>query len=1098
MGASPRSRSTSSSRPSARPRRTSASWRSIRRTSRRRRRSSPSIARARSGRACSPPTRSCSARRRRPATATRRWRCIARSSSCARRSWARSRWRSPGRPRPTSCAPTDAGLQKNLERLAAEAEAWEELAEIYQAEVQKEPDEARKIERYRQLARIALTRLYKPEEARRHFEEVLARAPEDTEALTNLEQIFTQAGNYKELLEIYRKREARATDPQRRLEMLFKIAWIEEEQIGDPVAASATYRKIIDADKTPATQTRALRALEKLNAARGDAAGMADVLERQLALVDKKDEDTQLELSQRLGELYELNLNQPDRALEHYRAAFALSSVNKPTVAALERWLKPEVKADDRVSVAHLLVPVYDHQLALGEEGAAKKLVDALEIVRAAEKDPKAELALLRRLMDLSATQLGDAARAYGYGARVFERAPADAENRRMMAQLADQLDKPDDWAVQLSVAETAADKRGEDEAGARSGMGARPAVRRAARHAQRRRDRRTSACSRATSRTRTRRSRSCSSTASTSAGRICARCSRARSSARSIRKRGCRCSIRSAISTRACSTITPAATRDYVEVLEIDPGSQRAFRALERLYIDRGELARARRAVGAAHSVRRDRRRGGGDAGVARASDLPARRAARQPARRSERRGRSVRGRRSSIERAPRGRAQGARGADEAARAAPAHRQGARAALSRGRGLAEAGAGARRAARSGRGARGGGAVVAAGRAAGGAARARGSWRWRPGARRCASIPADKKIRTNVERLATLLGRQAELAAAWEEAFLASDPSDLALRGELLESAAELYEHELGDIDKARATWKRLLDLDATNLHTARPAAARWRGCTKAPRIGAPSSTSCIARPSGRTSADEKKELLFRIGRIEEELLVDPAAAIGTYREILDDDAARSARARRAREAAPGAGAVAGADRHLEAAARARRSGVRDAARSDVAHRAAAGARARRRRRGHRRLPRDPRRAARRSAGARRAGAAVRSGQSARPICSRSSSCGCSWPTRRARPRRRRRCGCRSRACSTASRATKRRSSTIARCSTPSRATRRRARASRSTSTIPICGCAPPRCSSRTIRARASSTSRCSSPSCGPSTRPIRGSASCA
>src|SRR5262245_19820655 len=59
--------------------------------------------------------------------------------------------------------------------------------------------------------------------------------------------------------------------------------------------------------------------------------------------------------------------------------------------------------------------------------------------------------------------------------------------------------------------------------------------------------------------------------------------------------------------------------------------------------------------------------------------------------------------------------------------------------------------------------------------------------------------PAEKKIRQNVERLATLLGRQAELAQAWEEAFLAADPSDLGLRGELLESAAELYEHELGD-----------------------------------------------------------------------------------------------------------------------------------------------------------------------------------------------------------------------------------------------------------------------------------------------------------
>ena len=87
---------------------------------------------------------------------------------------------------------------------------------------------------------------------------------------------------------------------------------------------------------------------------------------------------------------------------------------------------------------------------------------------------------------------------------------------------------------------------------------------------------------------------------------------------------------------------------------------------------------------------------------------------------------------------------------------------------------------------------------------------------------------------------------------------------DLALRGELLESAAELYEHELGDVDKARATWKRLLELDPTNLHTARPAAAALARLYEDGRgLARSSSTSCTGRRSGPTSADEKKELLL-------------------------------------------------------------------------------------------------------------------------------------------------------------------------------------------------------------------------------------------
>ena len=109
------------------------------RTSRRRTRWCRSIARAKSGRACSRPTRSSSA----PTRRRRRRRDAAGAASRDRRAvrgeaGLQGRWPSPGRPRPTRCGPTDAGLQKNLERLAAEAEAWEELAEIYQAEVAKE------------------------------------------------------------------------------------------------------------------------------------------------------------------------------------------------------------------------------------------------------------------------------------------------------------------------------------------------------------------------------------------------------------------------------------------------------------------------------------------------------------------------------------------------------------------------------------------------------------------------------------------------------------------------------------------------------------------------------------------------------------------------------------------------------------------------------------------------------------------------------------------------------------------------------------------------------------------------------------------------
>jgi len=87
------------------------------------------------------------------------------------------------------------------------------------------------------------------------------------------------------------------------------------------------------------------------------------------------------------------------------------------------------------------------------------------------------------------------------------------------------------------------------------------------------------------------------------------------------------------------------------------------------------------------------------------------------------------------------------------------------------------------------------------------------------------SVFADAANKLNVERLATQSGRFEDLAAAWEDAFRATDEDNLALRGELLRRAAELYNHRLQDASRVRDAWNRLLDLDPTSLDTAKPAA---------------------------------------------------------------------------------------------------------------------------------------------------------------------------------------------------------------------------------------------------------------------------------
>ena len=104
-------------------------------------------------------------------------------------------------------------------------------------------------------------------------------------------------------------------------------------------------------------------------------------------------------ISFQLGELYELQLDKPEKALERYRQVLLLTAGHRPTLVALERFLVPRNPV--RVEVARLLVPAYERS------DDTRKLAAALEIVLSATVDAAEELELLRRLAGL-VRRLGD------------------------------------------------------------------------------------------------------------------------------------------------------------------------------------------------------------------------------------------------------------------------------------------------------------------------------------------------------------------------------------------------------------------------------------------------------------------------------------------------------------------------------------------------------------------------------------------------------------------------------------------------------------------------------------------------------------------
>ena len=129
----------------------------------------------------------------------------------------------------------------------------------------------------RRSLRVAMGRLYRPQEARKFAERILAEAHgRDEEAEAALEQILTQTKSWPDLAKLLHARADRTTDLAERAKMLFRIAQFEEEKVADLAAAGRTLEAIIEiapAIGDKATNERAVRGLTRVLEARQDWVG---------------------------------------------------------------------------------------------------------------------------------------------------------------------------------------------------------------------------------------------------------------------------------------------------------------------------------------------------------------------------------------------------------------------------------------------------------------------------------------------------------------------------------------------------------------------------------------------------------------------------------------------------------------------------------------------------------------------------------------------------------------------------------------------------------------------------------------------------------
>ncbi len=338
-------------------------------------------------------------------------------------------------------SPDDPEVREELERLAADLGAFEELAAAYEDALERGLSEPLAGELWRRLAALYGDRLSRLDLAARAFSEVLARNPKEMRVLEALASIHRRTSNFKELAMVMRRQLALETNVDAQVNLLFELANLAEETLSDKTLAAQCYQAILE--RKP-EDPNAMKFLARLLAETERYPELATLIGREIQLMEaRRREEEALELMVRLGRLKLTRLGDPRGALTAFQEVLRRKPAHAGAVGALEEMARSENPL--KGEAATTLEPVF------ANEGEHLKLVQMLEARVAAEPQPAERAALLRKMSEVYAQQMANAEMSFVAAARSLRESPDDPKSLELCLNLWKGADAIDELSALLT-----------------------------------------------------------------------------------------------------------------------------------------------------------------------------------------------------------------------------------------------------------------------------------------------------------------------------------------------------------------------------------------------------------------------------------------------------------------------------------------------------------------------------------------------------------------------------------------------------------------------------------------------------------------------
>lgn len=395
--------------------------------------------------------------------------------------------------------PTNIAVLDELSKLLIGMNRFQDLPDVLRKKAEATEDPEARLGVYRELATFLEERSSNQNDAIAAWEDVLALAPSDADALARLDSLYEKRREWEKLIDIKRRR-LEQEGPEAGIAYLREAAEVAAMRMRDQDLANELWNEVLQVDPN---DTAALGALEQLYERGKDWANLADILSRKVELLDDDTEKSQAYL--KLGQIYGDRLSEPEAALHAWEALLELEPENfrakdavKKAYIELERWddleaffarddswadyvrlieaqagnvSDPDEQVDllfraartyidrldtperatralervlqtdpDNAEAARLLVPIYE------ERNDIRKLPDVLRTVLDHTTDDEERFTLLGRLAELNASQLRNYDEGLAFYAEALAIRPGETSLYEPMLEAAERADNG--WAV--------------------------------------------------------------------------------------------------------------------------------------------------------------------------------------------------------------------------------------------------------------------------------------------------------------------------------------------------------------------------------------------------------------------------------------------------------------------------------------------------------------------------------------------------------------------------------------------------------------------------------------------------------------------------